>query len=952
MKRLGLIRLSILPIVILLLLHFPVKAQIGKRFKEKLNKVNTALDNPTELVRSESVKSLKSSKAEFDSTAFGYAISFSDNAGLFENKETGERIKTGVLFLLQTNEEKEPLDVAVNYMDAGEIAYASNKYRSAEVSFYASKLIFETNALTNNINYPRLISDIGLLNHTMARYTLANTFTETALDMRKDMLGEKSVAYGVSLNNLSVLYKDQGRYNESEKLLNNAILIISSEVEAEDPSLAILFNNKAMLLQSLGRYDESLEFMQSSIEISAESMGEKSANHQRLLTNLGVLYQLRGEYGKAEETFLEVISLKEKRLGKNHPDYAHMLTNLASLYVEMGKDEDVEELLKDAGKIYEKKFGTNHPSYAKNQSYLGNYYRYKGDYENAEPLLREALVIRSKVLGENHPDYAQSMEDYALVQWGLGQPEEAFTYYEKSMEKTMDFVATFFPPMSEAEKSRYWDKLSPRFQRFYAFATSYGSDEVLIKTFNYRAATKALILNSSKKLREEILSGNDENLKKNYLEWLDLKEMLAGYYSYSLDEIQEQNINLDSLENAANEKERYLSSQSDIFKQGYLNKAHTYDDIKSSLEENEAVVDIVQVKVFNRAFTGETEYYALVMKKEYNVPSLVKIGTSSELDDKYFKYYRNSIRLKTKDEYSYAKFWKPVSDKLGKIETLYLSNDGIFHQVSLTTLLDSDRYIVDEFHPILVTNTADIVDLKSRNASTNFQKAVLVGYPDYGTESIAPLPGTEREISSISNILSGQGFNSQIIGGSEATELNVKNIDNPDILHIATHGFFLEDQSIKSNGAVFGIDPQIATENPLLRSGLMFNGAGYTFEGLDHKDLSFNDNGVLTSYEGLNMKLDNTKLIVLSACETGLGDIKAGEGVYGLQRSFLVAGVNTLIMSLWKVDDTSTQKLMTEFYKNFAATKNVEDSFLKAQKSLKAEFSDPYYWGAFVMIQK
>lgn len=939
-------------ITLLFLTWIPAYAQLGKKFKDKIKKVNTALDNPTEFARSESVRSLKNSKAEFDSTAFGYAISFSDNAGLFENKETGERIKTGVLFLLEKSDEKDPIDVAVNYMDAGEIAYASNKYRSAEVSFYASKLIFETNYLTNNINYPRVVSDLGLLNHTMARFTLANTFTEGALEMRREMLGEESVAYGVSMNNLAVLLKDQGRYNESEKLLNESILIISSKVEPNDPSLAILFNNKAMLLQSLGRYDEALEFMQSSIDVSAESIGQKSTNHQRLLTNLGVLYQLRGEYDKAEETFLTVIDLKEKRLGKGHPDYAHMLTNLASLYVEMGKDEEVEELLEDAGEIYVKKFGTNHPSYAKNQSYLGNFYRYKGEFDKAEPLLREALVIRSKVLGENHPDYAQSMEDYALVQWGLGNPQEAFNYYEKSMEKTMDFIATFFPPMSEAEKTRYWDKLSPRFQRFYAFATSYGSEKVLLETFNYRVATKALILNSSHKLREEILSGNDEALKKNYLEWIDLKEMLAGYYSYSIEEIGEQNINIDSLENAANEKERYLSSNSEIFKQGYLNTAYTFEDIQQAIEEDEAVIDIVQVKVYDRKFTGETEYFALLLNKTQPHPVLVKIGNSQELDEKYFKYYRNAIRLKTKDEYSYSKFWEPINKYLDGFETAYVSNDGIYHQVSLATLLNNGSYVVDEIHPILVTNTADVVDIKSYSNSDTFKSATLVGYPEYGTESIAPLPGTEKEITSISGILSKQGFSAQIIGGPEATELNVKNIDNPDILHIATHGFFLEDQSIQSSETVFGIDPQIATENPLLRSGLMFNGAGYTFEGLDHMNLSFNDNGILTSYEGLNMKLDKTKLIVLSACETGLGDIKAGEGVYGLQRSFLVAGVNTLIMSLWKVDDNSTQMLMTEFYRNFASSKSIEDSFLKAQKTLKQEFPDPYYWGAFVMIQK
>jgi CHAT domain-containing protein len=137
----------------------------------------------------------------------------------------------------------------------------------------------------------------------------------------------------------------------------------------------------------------------------------------------------------------------------------------------------------------------------------------------------------------------------------------------------------------------------------------------------------------------------------------------------------------------------------------------------------------------------------------------------------------------------------------------------------------------------------------------------------------------------------------------------------------------------------------------MLRSGVLLKGAAYTFHGVDHKEISNENNGVLTAYEVMNLDFDQTSLVVLSACETGLGDMKTGEGVYGLQRAFLVAGADALIMSLWKVNDEATQKLMTSFYRNLSTSSDYKQAFKKAQLALKKEYSDPYFWGAFVMIE-
>ena len=159
--------------------------------------------------------------------------------------------------------------------------------------------------------------------------------------------------------------------------------------------------------------------------------------------------------------------------------------------------------------------------------------------------------------------------------------------------------------------------------------------------------------------------------------------------------------------------------------------------------------------------------------------------------------------------------------------------------------------------------------------------------------------------------------------------------------------FFLKD--VERTNWPIGVHADNAKDNVLLRSGLMLTGASEADKS--KAGLDSNNNGIITSYEAMNLDLKGTNLVVLSACETGLGEIKAGEGVYGLQRAFLVAGAEAIVMSLWKVDDAATQLLMNNFYSNMMKTGDKQKAFKQAQQQLMTKFKEPYYWGAFVMME-
>ncbi len=928
-------------------LHAQVFKDLGKKTVGKL----TTKENREKIMNSV-MGDMEKARAEFDSTDFDYAILLSDNSGLFDVKEKGEgQAKvTSVLSMgagFVKNAEVSNKDKARFQLDLGEVLYANSKFALAEKKFAIAKTLYEKDSLQQEMGYLKTISNQGLLYATMGRYTQAEEFIAQALKLRQDKFGPDNTSVAASLNNYGVLKYNLAQYNEAEKDFESAISIIKKNDLLSTMTYAIALNNQAMLFQTIGRYEEADAALKQAISIAEKLQNNKSKNHLKFLSNQALLYRQMGKYNEAEAIYLGM----EKRLGKNNPDYASMLNNQAALYMVMNKEDKVEELLKRSAAIYKSSFGEDNPAFARATSDLGNFYRYKARYAEAEPLLEKALKVRESTLGKNHPHYVHSQEDLAILHWKKASWDKALPLYAEVMNKSLNFINEYFPPMSEAEKTKYWDVLSPRFQRFYNFAieASTQNPEVIQDLYDYQIATKALLLNSTNKVKQAIVSSKDAPLIKDYLTWLDQKETLARLYAYSKDELKVQEINLDSLEAAANTMEKSLSSKSAAFSAGYSTQKLSFKQIKNLLTDAEAVVEIIHIKKFDQAFTTDSKYAALVLTKSTEVPKLVLLENGQQLDTRYSKFYRNAIQQRIADEYSYQQFWSPIEAELGGKKLIYISPDGTYNQINLNTLKKPDgNYVISQFDIVTIGNSKDLISLKAKKPKVLKKNATLLGFPDYGPGDIAVLPGTKVEIDGVSKVLKASGYQVKQFTQKLATEANLKSIKGPTLMHIATHGYFLQD--VENMGSAFGVSLENANDNPLLRSGLMLAGAGTTVSGKRMPNLESNDNGILTAYEAMNLDLEGTDLIILSACETGLGDIKAGEGVYGLQRAFLVAGADALIMSLWKVDDAATQQLMSNFYTNWIKLGNKQKAFKQAQLQLMAKYKEPYYWGAFVMM--
>jgi len=946
-------------ILIMLFLPFVLLGQIDIK-----GITNIVKQEAPDIVKEQIIKQLKKSRENYSSVDYNYAVSFGDNSSLYENKETFKSLQKVSLYFLdkQSFENIPPLQKSQDLNSLAETMYASGKYKSAEFSFNQSLYILNTNGYENSAEASLVISNLGLLYHNTGRFALAEEYTLKALEMRSN--NPEQIGISASYNNLGVLYKDMGFYSESEVYLEKALSTAKQLKTDNIVNQAIILNNKAMLYQVMGRYKEAELLLIESIALADKELREKSSSFVKLKVNLALLYQLTNRYTEAEKIYKEAIEIKKKRLGTKHPDYAILLRNLASLYMIMKKYPDSEALLNQAIELTEKKLGTDNPVYAAAVYDKAVLYQLTGKVTEALTLLQKVSAIQNTTLGAHHPAFTNTKEQIALAYWQLNDFDKAIAKYRSVLDEYIYQINSYFPAMNDNEKNKFWERIQPKFNRFYSFAyDAYSTNnQITADLYNYHIATKALLLSSSRKVKDRILSSNNLALKEKYQQWLDTKSYIGRLYTYTDEELKEEQINLDSLERAAGSLEKELSLLSEDFKQSVENKTINYTDIASKLSSTEAAVEIIRISNYNFLLPDTAVYYAaLVVTNTQAAPQIQWFTNGNLMEFDYVKAYSKSIHNGKDMSRFYNWYWAGLEDLTKNYPDLYVSVDGIYNQVNLNTLQKTDeKYLLDEKNIRYVTNTKDIIELKLKQNTKMALKqrtGVLFGFPDYLLNLsaeyayLSPLPGTKIEVENIVKILKTGAWNIQSYFAADATEDKVKQVKSPFLLHIATHGFFLTD-IVSSMPSVFGIEPLKAAENPLLRSGLMFAGADKTVQQIDTKSTKGTDDGILNAFEAMILNLENTEMVVLSACETGLGEIKSGEGVYGLQRAFQIAGASTVLLSLWEVSDEGTQNLMIAFYKNWLQSGNKYDAFRKAQLEMKTKYKFPYFWGAFIMVNQ
>jgi len=765
---------------------------------------------------------------------------------------------------------------------------------------------------------------------------------------------------------LSDVFLAKGDYVKSLDAVNQAVSM--SRAIFNDSSLYYLKSKSQLskVLSALGDYENAEDHAEEALTNAEKYYGASYFENGVFLLNLAMVKFYLDPTNKQVATLInKAIELNQKNFGSDHPQYAQSLMYLSAYFTANRRYAESENLLDRADEIYSAKLGAKNVYKASILAQKADIRRAQRKWEEAVKLYDQSAKLYQVIFGVSHPMYVSVYGKSGQVLYALGNLKKAAEIAEFTTNQNLNFIQKFFPSMSEREKAKYWSVIKPDFEYYYTIALRFKDKrpKIIGKLYDISLATKAILLSSSVKTRQSILNSDNMELRNNYRNWLKRKEDLAAALEMTKSQQDALGINIKKLEEELNGIEKKLYEKSKEFREENEERYTSWPEIRKSLGANEMAVEIVRFRYFEENFTDSVVYAAFVIKPtSKNSPEMVIWPMGKKLEEKYVNYYKNSMRFMMEDELSYQIFWQPLAKTIPPGTKVYFSPDGVFNQMNVETFkAPSGRHVIDEQDIYVLSNTKDILKLKDIEARKRIVKneAVLVGDPTFYDPAalnripkgskLSELPGTSEEVASLDKILKISRWETTTLLKTAADETYIKTIRSPKVLHIATHGFFLEDLKIDTIEAGNLIQNR-AVDNPLLRSGLVLNDGGELLLENDYRMINQRE-GVLTAYEAMSLNLDQTDMVVLSACETGLGEIMVGEGVYGLQRAFQIAGAKVVVMSLFKVSDNVTRELMQIFYEKWLVQNyDKRVAFLESKKEIRKRHPKEKHWGSFVMV--
>lgn len=845
--------------------------------------------------------------------------------------------------------------------------------------------------------------------HAQALETAAHYYMTMGLyDRAEDLLNQakrrfsrssQSIANSSTAEELAFLYIETADFSAAEQLLKQTIAEKEKRYGTESRFLINTYNQSAHLEFANGKYVEAEQFANKALAIAQTIFGQNSI---RTVESLGILadYNLAiGDYEKAQEFAQKVLKIKTDILGEGHLDKASTLIQLARINFYSTSDwETVTKELDEANKILVNNLGENTPVYAGFLKTSAELYAAHKDIKSASDKLGKALNILekvpsaslvslaeinvllgdlqiqqdnpdkakefyedarkkySKVFSDVHPKYVEVLGRIARMYYVKNDYKKAEKYLSEVLDKHKKYINTTFAVLSEREKAKNWEQIRPDFEFFTHLVIKLQpkKKKLLQDLYDNILLTKGILLGQSQKLRNEIYKRSpDDTLRINFEKWQLKKIQLNSALALSPDQLKQENIDVRSLQKEIEDLSKILSRQSSDFAEATDNETISWKDIQKNLKNKEYAVEIIRYRQFDKDFTDSVKYIALVLPSSGKI-ELAQMGNGNAMEEGDLQYYRNTVEFSLEDYESYNIYWKPIGDKINKkAGKIYLSCDGVYNQLNVETFrMGQNDFVIDNYFIAQLTSTRQIAEEEVKNVFPN--NFVLFGNPLFyveyqGAQSFPTLLGAEREVESLSAQLKGIDKNVTTYLKGEADENRIKNLNtqNNTVFHIATHGVFKEDISEieRQRSAVLG-----TYNDPLMRSGLLFKAGGDMVQ--DKSIYEYNRGpGILTASEVATMSI-NSPLVVMSACETGRGESKVGEGVYGLQSAFLLAGADAILMSLFKVDDDATNELMNIFYKKWKETGDKRIAIREAKRELRQnpKYKEPIYWGAFVMI--
>lgn len=687
---------------------------------------------------------------------------------------------------------------------------------------------------------------------------------------------------------------------------------------------------------------------------------------------LGDVAGFRGDRQAALSHYRRALTMHEQRRDIGATHLVAPLLDLGVALEEAGQFEEAESVLTRAVAIAERGFGKKTLGTWNTKHALGRLYRSKGDHDAGVALFEQVLAEQEAQLSPTSPGIAATLNHLAETLWARGDaPPRIVGLATRAAEIHEREMANVLRSGTEGQKRTYLERYTSGSDRILSYAvrdakTDPGAVRLGAATVLRR---KGRLLDAVSDQFALLRARADDTTRAK------LDRLAAVQAQLSALALRGPDAQLSADEHAAlteklqAELDQLDTELADVVPADERGAVQLHD-VAGRLKSDEVLVEFatyrpfdVNFKSMNTAFGAE--HYAAFVIHDDGTASVVDLGEAARIDEAIVAYRRVLANPRTDPSrigrQLHGWLMAKVEPHLGSKTKVYVSPDGMLNLLPFAALVDGkDRFLVERYAFTYLSSGRDLLRLSKNERARS--APLLVGSPNFssggagtsaGTRSAGlsdlvfpPLPGTSAELDALSKVIPDAVVRRE----DSATETAIKDARGPLVLHVATHGFFLADER-EATGGGRGVTyvkgdafvPPPKTENPLIRSGLALAGANLR-SGPDGQD------GVLTALELASTDLHGTELVVLSACETGVGEVRNGDGVYGLRRALVIAGSRSQVMSLWQVDDDATRDLMTDYYKKLERGAGRSEALRKVQRKMlkKKATAHPFYWAAFI----
>ena len=833
---------------------------------------------------------------------------------------------------------------------------------------------------------------IALYNKTGNSRALLETYLQKKQFFEKAQYTQTG-HYDLLLSRIGLIYTESGEFAKAKAFYKQARTQIKQRQAWNSPERVALLGNEAILFKKLRLPEQELFNYKVALPICLKIYGKKSKEIAAIYTNMARVQTELLHYPQADSLFDIALDLYTQIEGKKSPNYITTLSLKAFSYnqnlqykLHMGElvygDEIYNESIKKTHlyilEMRAQQFGRNHPEYANALIPLATYYQLQEKYEEAALLEQQALDIREKTYGKYHTTYINLLHEHCKTLEKSEQIEAAIESYQTSNRLNLQLLQNNLQAIPENNRQNLLINFRVKFYEFYAFVARHIDNypELAIDIVNIDIVLKGIDLEGTLDIKKRILASQDAVLIQTYKEWIALRKQISYAFTLSTAQQQKEKINLKQLKWKVYDLENQMMEQSAVLKASLkTGQQQDYQQLKKHLAKDEICIAFIAFPIDHQINYDETwQYYALLISPNEAVPSMIPIANRAQLNEildvPVGPSSINYISDEVENENLYYLAWEPLESYIDGYKKLYLSPTGVLTKVAFGALTghNSHRHrLINEYDIRYLGTLRELPNVKSNLSTVSDSSSIdLIGgalfTPQLDSnqqdssraieETFSYLKGTKVEIQAIGKQFKSAQWAVHISEGLAANEQQVKALSGahaPTILHIATHGFFFEKDTEAIDSSNNNLEKSIRqNQHPLIRSGLALAGANESWNQQSSKQT---EDGLLTAYEVSNLDFNRTNLVVLSACETGLGQITETEGVLGLQSGFKLAGVPQVLISLWKVPDRQTSELMQLFYQYYLTGNTFPKAFQKAQQQLAKKYPNPYYWAAFVLIE-